>query len=162
MRRRPAQRASRRGGGLRTGLSRQPRCRAPERMLLRRVQQQRGGVPFEQQSAPEAGGPGVPREDRGRVPVGEAEGLLAAVVCMAQGAGGALVAGEDSPAARQRFENLGRRRVRIIHLPFIRLRGLENRDTNWRSPKPQYASSPGIMVAEGVRLCDLRFGVWAV
>jgi hypothetical protein len=44
---------------------------------------------------------------------------------MAQGARGALVGGENDPAARQRLLDLLGQRVGIVHTLFIRLKGLE-------------------------------------
>ena len=83
---------------------------------------------FEQEAMPEAGEPGVPGEDRRRLPVGRAEGLLADIVSVAEGAGGSLVGSEDGPAARQRLLDLRGQRVGIGHTPFIRLAGAENRE----------------------------------
>jgi hypothetical protein len=57
--------------------------------------------------------------------VREAKGALVEIKGVAQGACGALICGDDSPSARQRFCDLLGQRVRMIHTPFIRLPGAE-------------------------------------
>lgn len=89
-------------------------------MLLRGAEQEFGGAAFEQKAKPESFKPGIPSEDGGRLPVGDTEGVLVEIEGMAQGAGGALVCGEDGRVGLERLLNLRGQRARIIHTPFIR------------------------------------------
>jgi hypothetical protein len=59
--------------------------------------------------------------------MGVAEGALAAVEGVAQGARGALVSGEDGPAMRQRLVDARGQRGRGVHTPFIRFGAAEKR-----------------------------------
>ena len=80
---------------------------------------------FEQKAVPQASQPGIPCEDRRRLPVGDAEGVLLQIEGVVYGAGGTLVGGEDDGAALQRLLNLRGQRGRIVHTPFIRFTGAE-------------------------------------
>ena len=129
--------------------------RAPEGLLLRGVEQQLSGLAVEQKAVPQAGEPGIPRENCRRPPVGEAERALVQIVPVVQGARGALVGGQDGPAALQRLMNLPGQRVRIVHTPFIRLPDAENvvRDARIRG----CCSYPEVMMDAGGRCrCGLR------
>jgi hypothetical protein len=99
---------------------------APEDVLLRRVEQEFGGGTVEQKAMPEAGEPRIPGEDCRRLPASEPERVLVQIEPVVQGARGALVGGEDGPAALQRLLNLPGQRVRIVHTPFIRRMVAEN------------------------------------
>ncbi len=111
---------------------------APEGPLLGVVEQQAGGVAFEQKRVPEAGEPGVPGEDLRRVPIGPSEGVAMAVEGVAQRARGALVGGDDGAAVLQCFEDRPGQRWGTGHTLFIRLAGEEKRvrrqagEVSWR------------------------------
>jgi len=129
--------------------------RAPEGLLLRGIEQQFGGVAVEQKAMPQAGEPHIPRENRRRLPVGQAVRAMVQIEPVVQRSRGALVGGQNSPAALQRLMNLPGQRVRIVHTPFIRLPGAENavRDARTRGR----CSYPEVMMdTRGRCRCDLR------
>jgi hypothetical protein len=114
----------------------------PEGVLLRGAEQQFGGATVEQKAVPEAGEPRIPGEDCRRLPVGEAAGALVEIVPVVQGSRGALVGGQNGPAALQRLLNLPGQLGGRFHTPFIRLPDAENavRDARVWSGNP--SSSP--------------------
>src|SRR5208283_6215353 len=104
---------------------------------------------------PQAGEPHIPRQNCRRLPVGETVRSMVQIEPVVQRSRGALVGGQDGPAALQRLMNLPGKRVRIVHTPFIRLPDAENvvRDARTRG----CCSYPEVMMDAGVRcLCDTR------
>jgi len=100
--------------------------RAPDRVLLRGVKQQLGGLAVQQLAMPQAAQPRIPRQDRRRLPVSEAKRALTQIVGAMQGPCGALIGGYDGPAALQRLLHLPGQLGGRVHTPFIRLPVAEN------------------------------------
>ncbi len=93
--------------------------RMPKRVLLRPIEEKLCGVSVQQKAMPQRGEPRVPRKNcRGR-PVGESQGLLPQLECVAEGACRALIACKHCPAARQCVGGGLRQRSVRIHRAVI-------------------------------------------
>jgi hypothetical protein len=108
----------------------------PQGVLLRGTEEQVGGFALKQQLMPEAGEPCVPGQDGGRLPEGKAARTLAQVEVVQQGAGGALVGGEDVRAMGQSVGDVLGQGGGPIHTPFIRLPVAEKRALPWALAPP--------------------------